>query len=78
MTNIEALCSQLAKHIDNGDLMTALNFFEETVLPYHQKMDSSEHPALFEQISVLAVHVDEEEWNEALIVVDKIAEILNG
>lgn len=78
MTDIELLCKTLVEHINNGDLMIALDFFENTLAPYHSSMDDKENVLLYEQVSILKTHVNEESWNEALSVVDTISEILNG
>lgn len=78
MSNLAAMCKQIVEHVDNGDLMTALDFFENTMLPYHQKMDANEAPELHALVAELDVTVENEDWNESLEIVDKISEQLNG
>lgn len=78
MSNINALCKQLVEHVNNGDLMTALDFFESSMLPYHSKMSPEENQTLYKLITQLDTTVEGEDWNESLEVVDKIAENLNG
>jgi hypothetical protein len=78
MSNLAAMCKQIVEHVDNGDLMTALDFFENTMLPYHEKMTPSEDPVLYELVTELDGTVENEDWNESLEIVDKISEHLNG
>ena len=77
MGNLEIICKQLVKHINNGDIMIALEFFENVLEPYHTNMSSDENTELFEHVSVLKKFVEDESFNDALEVVDKIGVLLN-
>ena len=78
MSNLAAMMKQIIKHVDEGDLMTALDFFESSVLPEHKKMNPSEDQALHDLVTKLDGTVENEDWNESLEVVDEVSELLNG
>lgn len=78
MSDIIAATKQLVEHVNNGDLMTALEFFETDLLPYHAKTKSSGDPQLHELIDKLDNTVENEDWNESLEIVDQIGEYING
>lgn len=78
MSNLEIMCKKIVEHVDNGDLMTALDFFENVIEPYHQSMEVSEAPELHALVTDLNKTIENEDWNESLEIVDKISEILNG
>lgn len=78
MSNLEVLCKKIIEHVDNGDLMTALDFFENTMLPYYKSMDASTDQVLYDLVTKLNETVENEDWNESLEVVDQMNEIING
>lgn len=78
MSNLKVLCKKIIEHVDNGDLMTALDFFENTMLPYYESMDASTDQALYDLVTKLNETVENEDWNESLEIIDQMNETING
>lgn len=77
MSNLKIMCKQLVKYINNGDLMAGLEFFETVIVPYHDSTPLDENVELYENVTILKEFIEDESWNDALEVVDKISVMLN-
>ena len=78
MSNLKVMMKQIVNHVDEGDLMTALDFFESSVLPYHKQMDPTKDQELYDLVTKLDGTVENEDWNESLEIVDEISEMLDA
>lgn len=78
MVDLIEICKTLVNYCDEGDLMSALSYFEGEIKPNLDSIDSSANPELSSLLLEAADAVNEEEWATALELVDKIGEKLNG
>jgi hypothetical protein len=77
MFDLVEAAKTIVNYCEEGDLMSALLHFEGTVRPQLIDMESHENEELFSYMKIALNAIDEEEWNVALEVVDKISVCLN-
>lgn len=78
MVDLIETCKTLVNYCEEGDLMSALSYFEGEIRPNLDEIDGSEHPEILSMLTEAADAVAEEEWATALELVDKLSEKLNG
>ena len=78
MFDIIESAKTIINYCDDGDLMSALSYFEGEVRPHISVMESNDHVELFECMKTALSAIDDEDWSVALEIVDKMSVILNG
>ncbi len=78
MFDIIESAKTIVNYCEDGDLMSALSYFEGEVRPQLETLENSEHSELFACMQTALTAIDEEDWSSALEIVDKMSLILNG
>ena len=78
MNNLENMSKKLVEYIEGNALMTALGYFEGEIRPIVEDLDTYENQDLFNILKELCVLISNQDWNDALINIEKMKEILNN
>jgi hypothetical protein len=78
MADIKNLVEEIVGHVDSGDLMTALSFFESEIRPVVEATDEYENPEMLDILREQCTLIDDEEWNSVLINVEKLKGMLDA
>jgi hypothetical protein len=67
----------MVNYCEEGDLMSALSYFEGEIRPVLTSMDSYENQQLLDYMKNILEAIDNEEWQTGLEIVDKVSVLLN-
>lgn len=68
----------LVGYIDEGDLMSALSYFEGEIRPNVMEMETNEHQEIVDLFKSVFDAIDNEEWHAALETAEKVRGIIYG
>lgn len=72
------LAKEVVGYCEDGDLMTALSFYESEIRPAVEDLESHELQDLLDVMKSQAELVDNEEWQKVMENVDKMGTILRN
>lgn len=68
----------LVGYVDDGDLMSALSFFEGEIRPNVADIENDENQEIVNLFKSVFDAIDNEEWHVALETVEKVREVIYG
>jgi hypothetical protein len=78
MFDLVEAAKTLVNFCDDGDLMSALSYFEGEVRPEITEIETHEHAEILACMKTALLAIDDEDWSVALEAVDKMSAVLNG
>ena len=78
MNNLENMSKKLIEYVNGNALMTALGYFEGEIRPVVEDLDTYENQELLNSLKELCVFISNQDWNDALINIEQMSEILNN
>jgi hypothetical protein len=78
MFDLEESANVIINFCNEGDLMSALSYFESEIRPHLPSVQFHTNQKLLDIMNGASIAIENEEWNTALEAVDEMSNLLNG